>query len=71
MENKKHNWNLKDKDELLELAWAIIANANGGDWDRATKEWKEAAETWRDGYFALNPEPDLIMINSLPPPPKE
>ena len=48
----KTNWNLKDKDELLEFAWGIIANANEGNWDKATKEWKRAAETWRDRYFA-------------------
>ena len=42
METKEQN--------LLELAWGLIANANEGDWDKATKEWKEAAERWRDEY---------------------
>ncbi len=42
-------------DDLLEVAWGIIANANGGDWDKATPEWKEAAERWRDRYFAVLP----------------
>ena len=23
-------------DDLLEAAWGLIANANGGDWDKAT-----------------------------------
>ena len=36
--------------DLLETAWGIIANANGGNWDIAPKEWKEAAEKWRDEY---------------------
>ncbi len=58
----KHNWNLKNKDELLEFAWGIIANANEGNWDKATKEWKKAAEIWRDGYFAINKKPNLIKI---------
>ena len=37
--------------KLLEAAWGLIANANEGDWDKATLEWKEAAEKWRDEYF--------------------
>lgn len=32
----------------MEVAWGIIANAFGGDWDLAQKGWKEAAERWRD-----------------------
>jgi len=52
--------NMKDSheallDDLLELAWGIIANANGGDWDKATPEWHDAAERWRDRYFAILP----------------
>ena len=42
-------------DDLLSTAWAVIANANGGDWDKATAEWKGAAERWRDRYFAVLP----------------
>jgi len=39
------------KDELLEAAWGIIANAYGGDWDKAQHpDWKQAAERWRDNY---------------------
>lgn len=38
--------------ELLELAWGIIANAGGGDWERENKEWQKAAAKWRDDYFA-------------------
>lgn len=37
---------------LAELAWGIIANAGGGDWDRETAEWREAAVWWRDKYHA-------------------
>ena len=43
-------------DDLLEVAWGIIANANGGDWDKATPEWRGAAERWRDRYFATLPK---------------
>lgn len=35
-----------------ELAWGLIANAYGGDWDLASEAsgWKAAAELWRDKY---------------------
>ena len=41
-----------DQDDLLEAAWGIIANANGGDWNKASPEWRDAAEKWRDRYHA-------------------
>ena len=59
MKKIKHNWNLESKDELLEFAWGIIANANGGNWDEADPQWKTAAEIWRGGYFKLNPNIEL------------
>lgn len=37
----------------LELAWGVIANAYGGDWEKAHPEWREAAERWRDKYQEL------------------
>jgi hypothetical protein len=37
--------------DLLELAWGIIANAGGGDWEKESKEWQDAAVRWRDTYF--------------------
>lgn len=37
-------------DDLLHAAWGVIANAGGGDWEYETKEWREAAERWRDRY---------------------
>ena len=42
---------LKEKDDLLEYAWGIIANAGAGDWDRERPDWKEAAKKWRSDYF--------------------
>lgn len=45
-------------DDAVEIAWGIIANAHGGNWDEATPEWKAAAERWRDKYVApLRPSP--------------
>ncbi len=34
----------------MEIAWGLIANAYGGDWDKASlgSGWKKAAERWRD-----------------------
>jgi len=37
--------------EALEIAWGIIANAYGGNWDLATEEWREAAIRWRDEHW--------------------
>ena len=42
-------------DDLLATAWAVIANAGGGNWDTQTSEWKGAAERWRDRYLAVLP----------------
>lgn len=32
----------------LELAWGVIANAYGGDWNSAPEVWRRAAIRWRD-----------------------
>lgn len=32
----------------IETAWGIIANAGGGNWDKETPEWNEAAMRWRE-----------------------
>ncbi len=42
-----------NRDELLEYAWGIIANAYGGDWDLATVQWRDAAEKWREIWVDL------------------
>ncbi len=34
--------------DALEWAWTIIANAGGGDWQRESREWQDAAAKWRD-----------------------
>ncbi len=36
--------------ELAELAWGVIANASGGNWDRQSQEWQEAAIRWRERW---------------------
>ena len=38
--------------ESEEIAWGIIANAYGSDWDLVSNEWREAASRWRDNYIA-------------------
>lgn len=35
----------------VESAWGLIANAYGGNWDRATDDWRKAAESWRDEFW--------------------
>ncbi len=40
----------KEKDEMLDLAWGLIANASGGNWKLESPEWVAAAERWRDRY---------------------
>ncbi len=40
----------KEQNEAIELAWGLIANGYGGDWSRATPEWRDAAERWRDRF---------------------
>ena len=35
----------------MELAWGIIANAYGGNWDKADPGWRDAATRWRDEHW--------------------
>jgi hypothetical protein len=44
---------MTDAEELLIWAWAIIANAGGGDWSREPDEWRTAAVRFRDEYHRL------------------
>ena len=41
----------KKKLSLVDLAWGIIANVNGGDWSSQSKEWLKSANKWRDEYI--------------------
>lgn len=43
--------------EAIDLAWGIIANASGGNWEKETPEWQEAAARWRDKYVHKQSEP--------------
>ena len=50
-------WELDTPDDIesplgtaIELAWGIIANAYGGDWENASEDWRGAAERWRNEY---------------------
>ena len=43
--------------DLAESAWGVIANAYGGDWELAqNRDWKPAAERWRDQWHDLMPK---------------
>lgn len=39
--------------DLLEMAWAIIANTGEGDWYSQPLAWRVAANQWRDRYHVL------------------
>ena len=45
--------NRKDHCDHLELAWGLIANAYGGNWDEADETWRLAAERWRDRWHEM------------------
>ncbi len=45
----------KSDDALLMDAWAIIANAGGGDWSTQSADWQAAAKRWRDRFHATLP----------------
>lgn len=47
-----------------ELAWGIIANAYGGTWDRAPKDWRRAACAWRDEHY--HPALDRLRAEKAP-----
>lgn len=51
--------------DLLERAWLVIANAHGGDWSRATPEWREAATAWRDAWHRGCCTPALIPFGDV------
>ena len=40
-------------DDAVVDAWALIANAYGGDWDAAPHDWSRAAERWRDCWLKV------------------
>lgn len=42
---------LQAREELLESAWGLIANAYEGFWERASNEWFHAAGKWRDKWL--------------------
>lgn len=39
--------------ELLNMAWALIANASGGDWKQQDEVWQENAMQWRQIYVGF------------------
>ena len=45
---------VKVLEDSLEMAWGLIANSYGGDWDKATDEWRNVAEKWRKEWFEIS-----------------
>lgn len=47
--------------DIIELAWGVIANANGGNWDTATDEWKQLAWEVEKGYYTnIRKVPEVV-----------
>jgi hypothetical protein len=42
---------IKRLTSLCDMAWVIMANASGGDWDKESDEWRTAASEWGDKFF--------------------
>jgi hypothetical protein len=42
---------MNNNTEAVELAWGLIANAYGGNWDLAATEWRDAARRWRNRFM--------------------
>jgi hypothetical protein len=40
------------REDLIEFAWGIIANASGGNWSLETLAWQNAARAWRNQWHA-------------------
>ena len=57
---------MKTANELLEIAWGVIANAGEGNWSKESEDWQGAAIRWRDDYFGF-----LDGITSEPEPERE
>lgn len=49
----------------LETAWGVIANANGGNWDSASQDWRTAAEKWRDRWHEILRSPIMDKTKRL------
>lgn len=70
-----HDEREKQMLDALEMAWGVIANAGGGDWETQSVEWQEVAARWRDEHWhkilgvgkALSPaqEPKRCVYCSL------
>ena len=45
---------LAEASDLLMLAWGVIANTGGGNWDTQSEDWKHAAARWRDKWTEFN-----------------
>lgn len=54
--------------DLAEMAWVIIANSYGGDWELASPDWKRAAEKWRDEYHKTLPNSSDRAVEAPPAP---
>ena len=57
-----------DEKDILELAWGLIANVSGGEWDKQSTDWQKAARRWRSlyGAYLLQPKKDTYQNQEEP-----
>lgn len=44
-------------EDLAVVAWGVIANAGGGNWETETDDWQVGAARWRDNWLATVNQP--------------
>ena len=51
--------------DAAEMLWVVLANVNGGDWSKQSKEWQKVAARWRDNYFEAMDEAGLMPTSEV------
>ena len=49
----------------IDMAWGLIANAYGGNWELASDEWRKAAERWRDENLKSPPLMNPTLVEQM------
>lgn len=35
------------------MLWVVVANVSGGDWNKQSQDWQDAAARWRDNFHTV------------------
>lgn len=57
MTNEEKLKKLADAGEML---WTVVANVSGGDWTQQSQKWQDAAVRYRDNFWEIMNELDLL-----------